>query len=936
MTDPTPSLRELFESALALAPHERPAWLLASCPDAGDRATLERMLSADTGERALPLDGSFEDMLERVGESAGEMPALARGTAVGPFVLGERLGEGGSSIVFRATREQAGVQQVVALKLLRRGIYTDDEQRRFRSERRALAQLRHPGIARLVEGGVTDAGVPYIALELVDGEPITEHARTHRLGVRERLRLFVAVCRAVEAAHRALIVHRDLKPSNVLVTREGEVKLLDFGIAKLLDDSDVTDATRTQTLAMTPAYAAPEQFRRGLITAATDVYALGVLLGELLTGRRREPGDTRTPSSQVAGATAKDDLPMAPAMLRRALRGDLDNIVLRAIDAEAERRYASAGHLADDVQRHLDGQPVLAHPPSRAYRTRKFVARHRAGVAATCAFLVALLAALGIALWQAGVAREQARRAATIRDFLVDMFRASDPRVAQDKPRGQITAKELLDLTAPRITQEFGDDAETRIDLLGVTASIYRELGDEARYRNLHEQQVALARRSHGDAHPAIIDGLLDDAAHASDRNDYGDARHLLEQADPLIRQAGLERSVQRARWWQIRAGLFAATDAEHAASNEALAKAVDLFERVAPHDPGYVHALNALAFHFSTDDPAQAERLFLRAIAAAEGSHQRDDADLQHLTYPGLAQAREDQGDYAGAERAYELGAELARRTYGEAHSTAWVPAAQHAWTVHRQGERERAHALFKHLLALIPPDWNDDSYDEYAREFYAACLAAEGRPDAAIPLLEAAQRVYIEKPSVDYELRRNRLILGDAYDRVGRISEARTMLKASLDERIAKESADARTLLDARERWGRFLFDHAGQDRAGIDAAEHEFREILAQQHGRHLVTAALAEGGLARIALARTDLAGAQAASTRATDAFERVIGRRDVRSGPYLWLIRSDVLLRAGDRSGAREWARRALDASRRYDDPAAASISQAEAALHAAE
>ena len=934
MTDPTPSLRELFEAALALAPPQRPAWLAETPIDPGARAMLERMLAADVGERALPLDGSFENMLDRVGESGVDAPTIAHGTAVGPFVLGERLGEGGSSIVFRATREQAGVQQVVALKLLRRGIYSGEEQRRFRSERRALAQLRHPGIARLIEGGVTDAGVPYIALELVDGEPITEHVRAHALDLAARLRLFVLVCRAVEAAHRALIVHRDLKPSNVLVTREGEVKLLDFGIAKLLDDGDLDDATRTQTLAMTPAYAAPEQFRHGLITAATDVYALGILLGELLTGHRREPGDTRTPSSQ-AGVSA-EAAPLPPAALRRALRGDLDNIVLRAIDAEPERRYASAGHLADDLQRHLDGQPVLAHPPSRMYRTRKFIARHRVGVAATLAFLVAVLGALGIALWQAGVANEQARRAATIKDFLVDMFRASDPRVAQDKPRGQVSAKELLDLTAPRIAQEFGDDDETRIDLLGVAASIYRELGDEPRYRSLHEQQVALARHSHGDAHPAIIDGLLDDALHASDRNEYGEARHLLEQADPLIRRAGLERSVQRARWWQIRAGLFAATDAEHAESDEALAKAVDLFEQIAPRDSGYVHALDALAFHFASDDPAQAERLFLRAIAAAEASHQRDDAELQHLTYPGLAQAREDQGDYTGAEHAYELGAELARRTYGEAHSTAWVPAAQHAWTVHRQGERERAHALFDHLLGLIPPGWDADSYDEYAREFYAACLAAEGSASKAIPLLEAAQRVYIEKPSVDYELRRNRLILGDAYDRVGRIEDARTMLKASLDERIAKEPADARTLLDARERWGRFLFDHAGQDRSAIEAAEHEFREVLAQQHGRHLVTAALAEGGLARVALARADATGAQAASARATDAFDHVVGRRDVRSGPYVWLIRSDVLLRAGDRPAAREWARRALDASLRYDDPTAPSIAQAKAALHAAE
>jgi serine/threonine-protein kinase len=926
MTEPLPNLRELFEYALALAPGERAAWL-ADHPSP-TRTTLERMLAADAA-RDAPLDGSFEDLLGRVGEAEPEPPLAESGAMIGPFVLGDRLGEGGSSIVFRATREQAGVCQVVALKLLRRGIYTADEQRRFRSERRALAQLRHPGIARLIEGGVTEAGVPYIALELVEGVPITEHARRARLDLRARLRLFVAVCRAVEAAHRALIVHRDLKPSNVLVTADGEVKLLDFGIAKLLDADDGGDATRTHAIAMTPAYAAPEQFRHGLVTAATDVYALGVLLGELLTGHRREPGDTRTLSAQAHAATP--DAPLPPAALRRALRGDLDNIVLRAIDAEPERRYASAGAFADDLERHLEGQPVLAHPPSRRYRARKFVARHRGGVAAALVVSVAIVAALGFALWQADVARAQARRAATIKDFLIDMFRASDPRVAQDKPRGQVTARELLDATAPRIAGEFSDDAQTQVELLGVAASIYRELGDDARYHALHEQQVELARRAFGDAHPAIIDGLLDDAWHASGRNDYAAARHLLAQADPLIRRAGLDRSVQRARWWVIQAGLFTSNAAERAQSRVALDRAIALYARVAPTAPGYVHALGMLAFRLAGDDPHAAEQAYLRAIDAAQASHRRDDGELQQLILPGLAAAREDQGDYAGAERAYEQGAELARRTYGEDHSTAWVPAAQHAWMVHRQGDRQRALALFDHLLAMIPADWDTDSYDEYAREFYAASLAAEGRAAEAIPILEAAQRAYLARPGVDYELRRNRLILGDAYDRVGRIDDARAMIEASLDERIEKEPADARTLLDARERWGRFLLD-----RGEFAAAEREFSEVLAQQHGRHLVTAALAEGDFARLALARDDVAGAVAASTRAVDAFEHVVGRRDVRSGPYLWLVHAEALRRSGDRAAARSWAQRALEASRRYDAPGAASIARAEAVLRMVE
>ena len=334
MTDPTPTLRDLFEAALALAPEQRAAFLDGHCVDPARRADVERLLDADADGGVRLLDDSFDHLLERVGAAEQEAGPPPAGTHIGPFVLIEKLGEGGSSIVYRAEREQAGVRQTVALKLLRRGLYSEEERHRFRHERLALAQLRHAGIARLIEGGVTDTGVPYIALELIDGETITAHARNRHLNLRQRLELFVGVCRAVEAAHRALIVHRDLKPSNVLVTRDGEVKLLDFGIAKLLDIESDADATHTQHAVLTPAYAAPEQFTRGAITTATDVYALGVLLGELVTGRRREPGDTRSPSATIDDDTDPAALPAPARNTRKLLRGDVDNIVIKATDIE--------------------------------------------------------------------------------------------------------------------------------------------------------------------------------------------------------------------------------------------------------------------------------------------------------------------------------------------------------------------------------------------------------------------------------------------------------------------------------------------------------------------------------------------------------------------------------------------------------------------------
>jgi len=933
MTDPTPTLRELFEAALALPAAERAGFLSARCGNPAQRAAVERLLAADATDDGHLIDRPFEKLLGGVGDAEAESTAPPTGSSVGPFTLMEKLGEGGSSIVFRAERVQAGVTQEVALKLLRRGLYSQDEQRRFRSERTALAQLRHPGIARLIEGGVTDAGVPYIALELIDGEAITDHARNQHLDLRQRVELFVSVCRAVEAAHRALIVHRDLKPSNVLVTREGEVKLLDFGIAKLLDANG--DGTHTLHQAMTPAYAAPEQFNLGQITTATDVYALGVLLGELVTGQRLNGADTGTPSSRITDNAADGTLPDTPAQTRREVRGDLDNILRKSLDMIPERRYASAGAFADDIGRLLDGKPVAAHPPSAWYRTQKFVGRHRGGVAMTIVFVLAILTAFGLAIWQADVARQQARnaerqaaRANATKDFLIRVFRASDPRIAQDKPRGQITAKELLDLNTPAIERNFANDPDTQIELLGVAASIYRELDDPTRYNALHKQQLDLARKTFGELHPSIIQGLIDDADHANDRNDYAQSRELLQQADALIHRAGLDHSVIRARWFLVRSHVLETDDTAGDGAGDALDSAAQLYSEVAPHDAGYVSALTSMGFRQQRlSGGAEAEPLFRRAIAAADTEADRDDAQLQQFTYPGLAAALELQGKYDQAELAYQHSVELARKTFGESHSTYWVPAADFASLVHRQGERDRAHALFGDLFKAIPQPWDADSYDDYAREFYAACLIAEGRPQDAVPLLEASLRTYIAKPSVEYELRRVRLTLGDAYDQVGRTDEARTMLKSSLDERIAKDPPDAGTVRAARERWGRFLFAHG--DAAG---AEEQFRLVLAQEKGRSFATFALAHGDLANVYIARGDVANAVVESRRAVDIFDHVTGRRDVRVGPFLWLIHAEALRRSGDIAHAREWAQRALDASRKYDAADAPSIRQAEAAL----
>ncbi|WP_395684042.1 protein kinase domain-containing protein [Dokdonella sp.] len=615
--------RALFERALELVPAERAAWLAANCPDRTQREAIERMLATDAQADARVLDRSFDALLESIPESPADADAPPPGTRIGPFTLLDKLGEGGSSVVYRAEREQDGVCQRVALKLLRRGLYTAAEQRRFRDERRALAQLRHPGIAHLVEGGITDSGIPYIALELIEGTSITEHARSHQLDLRERLGLFVAACRAVDAAHRALIVHRDLKPSNVLVTPEGAVKLLDFGIAKLLDDEP--DATRTDHRALTPGYAAPEQFSGGAITTATDVYALGVLLGELMTGQRRAPGDTHTPSSRIAVNTPAGVLPASADRTRRQLRGDLDNVVLKATAEEPERRYPSAAAFADDIERHLAQRPVHAHPPSKWYRARKFVARHRGGVATTCAFLLAVFAALGIALWQAGVAREQAQlarqqaqRAEAVRDLLVGLFDAEIPSRPRDEMPG---TAELLERGANNAMHDLGATPAVQSNLLVALGRVYDHLALPDKGEPVLDAAIAAARRIEPPDPALLAEALGERGELELSRSHYPQALAFLQQAYDL-QLAHVPDSLALALTLDRRAHARSQTGAHDAAIAD-YHRALAIRERLLPAgDAEILNDLNALGSAYNrAGRPRDALPLLRRAVDGARAA---------------------------------------------------------------------------------------------------------------------------------------------------------------------------------------------------------------------------------------------------------------------------------------------------------------------------
>jgi eukaryotic-like serine/threonine-protein kinase len=426
--------------------------------------------------------------------------------------------------VFLADRADGQFEQHVALKLVRSGQSSREILQRFLRERQILARLQHPNIAALLDGGMTSDGRPYFAMEYVGGDPITSYCDARALSIDARLDLFTAVCDGVQYAHQNLVVHRDLKPSNTLVTPSGQVKLLDFGIAKLLhEEESPSEATLTRfgSVPMTPEYAAPEQVRGEPVTTATDVYALGTLLYELLIGhgphrltrltaaeveRAISERDVERPSAAIARghAGAGGDVPAAtiarargtdPNRLRRQVRGDLDTIVMQALQKDPARRYSSVAAFADDLRRYRSGRPIAARRDSVRYRAGKFVRRHALGVGATVLVLASLVAGLVGTAWQARVASREASKAREVSRFLASLFEVADPATAN---ASTITARELLDRGATRIEKDLAEQPDVQAEMMLLLGRIYRDLSLFDRAQPLLDRSLALRRQASG------------------------------------------------------------------------------------------------------------------------------------------------------------------------------------------------------------------------------------------------------------------------------------------------------------------------------------------------------------------------------------------------------------------------------------------------------
>jgi len=588
------SISDALDQVWALPPEERAAYLEALADDKPEiYSHVVALLEAEEGSPSFLEDG-LGGLFSEDAPLRADAP-LAAGEGLGPYRIVSEVGKGGMGLIYLAERDDGQFEQQVAIKVLRSHDLTDAAVQRFVLERQVLATLSHPSIARVFDGGVLDDGRPYLVMEYVEGEPVTAYCDRHRLSVRERLQLFVAVCDAVQHAHRNLVVHRDLKPSNILVTAEGHIKLLDFGIAKLLsatDEEDGLSLTRSGAHLMTPEYAAPEQVKGRSITTATDVYALGILLYELLTGCRpydgkerspyevmqlvceREPTRPSTAISFVArgerrGAhdASADDLAAARNTRRRSLqeslRGDLDAIILYALRKEPSHRYSSVQALADDVRNHLQGRAVHARRHSFGYKAKKVVQRHKWSIAAGAVIALLLVGYATTVTYQAAAlaeerdrATQEAERAEQVAGFLQELFVATDPFGQASATTGatDLTARDLVDRGARRL-QQLENRPLLQANLQRIIGTVYVNLGQYASAAPLLEAaEQHYAREPSGLATSGRIETMRMRAHMWIREGRYEAAEQHLQQAMAFVAQAKDRNAEQRRmKSWSIR-----------------------------------------------------------------------------------------------------------------------------------------------------------------------------------------------------------------------------------------------------------------------------------------------------------------------------------------------------------------------------------------------
>lgn len=719
------NIDSIVQQAQGLGPRERAAYLRQAC--GADETLLSRVLLALHEHSASQ---AWDDLHDE-GDPAAVAVEPIEGQRLGAYRILRRLGSGGMGDVYLAERADEEYHQQVAIKLVRAGAFTPQILGRLRTERQILARLQHPNIARLLDGGRAPDGTPYLVMEYIDGEPIDIHCDRRRLTLPQRIELVRTVCAAVHYAHQNLIVHRDLKPNNILITTSGEVKLLDFGIAKLLDtrhSAHTLAVTHIDYRVMTPAHASPEQVRGDGITTASDIYVLGVLLFELLSGRKpfQLVGSRLTDMERII---CEQEPPLPSAMVERSaqespeliddivtcrsttrsrlekdLRDDLDNIVMMAMRKDPARRYHSAEQLSADLERHLQGQPVLATRDSWPYRTGKFVSRHRWAVIASAAAVLLLTGFAIVTFVQArriaherDVVAAERSRAEQISSFLVELFELSDP----SKSRGnQVTARELLDIGSRRVRVGLADQPETRATLLGTIGRVYSSLGLYGDSVSLLEEALKSRIAIYGPKHEQVAEAMVAIGSALCEQGKLDECEHQLRGALAMQQELLGPTAVEIAPTLMEYAKLTLARGSIDIAERY-YTESLDLYRRHGQERTTQAASvMNGLAGLYAyRGDYAKAEDLYRTALDIDRQTLGQDHPQVAMHVHD-LAVQLQMQGKMADAEPLYIESTDMLKRILGPTHPHTLDALANYGRFLRRKGDLDRAESVLHDVL--------------------------------------------------------------------------------------------------------------------------------------------------------------------------------------------------------------------------------------------
>ncbi len=913
-------LSTLLDEAIDLDAEGREAWFARL---EGDDAQLLPTLRKLLAQQNLKSTG---DILERgpsftVVADLPSAPQFAAGERVGPYRLEREIGQGGMGEVWLAAREDGHLKRRVALKLPMLSARRNVLVQRFARERDILGSLAHPNIARLYDAGLAEDGQPYLALEYVEGHPVTEYCAERKLDLRARVRLLQQVLQAVQFAHANLVIHRDLKPSNVLVTAQGHAMLLDFGIAKMLQEESQnapeTELTRMGGRAMTLHYAAPEQIMGAPISIATDVWALGALLYEVLTGKRAFVGKQR----ELELAILNNEPARPPG-----LPADLATIVLKALKKSPGERYATVDALSEDLNRWLAGEPVLAQPDRLGYRVRKFVGRHRVPVAASAMVAIILLATSSVAVLQANEARRQAAvardqavlakqealRAQAVQGFLTDLFNANTNQQSDPQAARNTTARELLDRGAERVDKALGDSPQGRMEVMGTLADMYMQLNLHEQAAALQQRRIDLARTIYGPGEAKLADTLISYVETLQEGPNRNRIPALLAEAIAALDAAGDDHSFLRGVAL-LQTARYSRYEALRQARQSADA-AVAMFARYHPERASLVTAYT-LASHarMNTGDFEGGEAQAAMAIQIAK---RRGAASAAWYLSPTIRLAEAQIGQMKFDQAESNLRAAIATSTHlnGAESPNTLTTTTRLGNLLLTIGHRPEGEALHASVRAAIKNGDRRMTVQWLADEnsLLDSTMAERGRPDLAL----ASNRA-----SVD-DLQRNM---------------ANSSVLAQRQRELAELQADLGNLAAAREAMARadalWRTVSADVDAARIDTTFDISRAHVALAFGepmQALVQLDLSRPSTARDAIARnimraralTALGRLDEALTEADAALQAIAalpeGQRPVSLQASALQRRGEALLVRGDVNGATAELQHALTIRRAND------------------